>query len=46
MFSQRFDEGVKKIFSNDQVAQYVKFGSMRDNDPEYGIRAGSLMLTG
>jgi len=46
MFSQRFDEGVKKIFSNDQMAQYVKFGSMRDNDPEYGIRAGSLMLTG
>jgi len=46
MFSQRFDEGVKKVFSNNQAAQYVKFGSMRDNDPEYGIRAGRLTLAG
>jgi len=46
MFYQRFDEGVKKIFSNDQAAHYVKFGSMRDNDPEYGIKAGRLTLTG
>jgi len=46
MFSQRFDEGVKKVFSNNQAPQYVKFGSLRDNDPEYGIKAGRLMLTG
>ena len=45
-FSQRFDEGVKRVFSNDQGAQYVKFGSPRDNDPKYGIKAGRLTLTG
>ena len=45
-FSQRFDEGLKKVFSNNQGAQYVKFGSPRDNDPSYGIRAGRLTLAG
>ncbi|KAF9650931.1 hypothetical protein BDM02DRAFT_3163995 [Thelephora ganbajun] len=45
-FSQKFDEGVKRVFSSDQVAQNVKFGSPRDNDPEYGIKAGRLTLTG
>ena len=47
-FSQKFDEGVKKVFStsNSNADQYVKFGSPRDNDPKYGIRAGRLTLTG
>ena len=45
-FSQKFDEGVKKVFSNDQAAQHVKFGSPRDNDPECGIKAGRITLTG
>ena len=45
-FSQRFDEGLKRVFSGDQAPQYVKFGSPRDNDPERGIKAGRLMLTG
>jgi len=47
-FSQKFDEGVKKVFStpNSCVDQHVKFGSLRDNDPDYGIKAGKLTLTG
>ena len=47
-FSQRFDEGVKKVFSmsNSHMDQHVKFGSPRDNDPNYGIRVGRLTLTG
>jgi hypothetical protein len=45
-FAQAFDEGVKRIFSNDQVVQYVKFGSMWDTDPKYGIRGGKLKLAG
>ena len=47
-FSQRFDEGVKKVFStsNSTSDHYVRFGSPRDNDPSYGIRAGRLTLTG
>jgi len=45
-FSQKFDEGTKKVFFDDNGAQYIKFGSPRDNDPKYGIKAGKLMLTG
>ena len=47
-FSQRFDEGLKKVFSisNSHMSQFVKFGSLRDNDPSYGIKDGKLRLTG
>jgi len=45
-FSQKFDEGIKRVFSSDQAVQYVKFGSPRENDPEYGIKGGRLALTG
>ena len=47
-FSQRFDDGVKKVFSmsNSSADQYVRFGSPRDNDLNCGIRAGRLTLTG
>ena len=45
-FSQKFDEGVKRVFSKVQPPQYVKFGSPRDNDPDCGIKAGRLALTG
>jgi len=45
-FSQRFDDGVKKVFSNNQTPQYVKFATLRDNDPAYGIKGGRLTLTG
>ena len=45
-FAQKFDEGVKKVFSNEQAAQYVKFGRPRDTDPELRIKAGRLTLDG
>ena len=45
-FSQKFDEGVRRVFSNDRATQYVKFGTPRDSDPKYGIKAGRLALTG
>jgi len=45
-FTQKFDAGLKRVFSDDNMTQYVKFGSPRDNDPEHGIKAGRLMLTG
>ena len=45
-FAQRFDDGVKRLFSNDQTSQYVKFGSPRDNDPKCGIKAGRFTMTG
>ena len=45
-FSKKFDEGLKKVFSDDKKSQYIKFGSLRDNDSKHGIKAGKLMLTG
>ena len=45
-FSQRFDEGLKRVFSDNKGTQYVKFGSVKENDPSYGIKAGRLALTG
>ena len=45
-FAQKFDEGAKRVFSDDAGIQYVKFGSPRDNDPEHGIKGGKLALTG
>ena len=47
-FSQKFDEGLKKIFStsNSHKDQFIKFGSLRDNDPKCGIKAGKLSLAG
>jgi len=45
-FSQKFDEGSKRVFSDDAGPQYIKFGSPRDNDPKHGIKSGRLMLTG
>lgn len=45
-FSQKFDEGVKRLFSNDQLPQYVKFGSPRDNNAKCGIKSGRLTLSG
>jgi len=45
-FGQKFDEGVKRVFSDDEMAQWVRFGSPRDHDPKHGIKGGKLMLTG
>jgi len=45
-FSQGFNEGLKMVFSDDQEPQHVRFGSPRDNDAKYGIKAGKLTLTG
>ncbi|KAF9782380.1 hypothetical protein BJ322DRAFT_1010304 [Thelephora terrestris] len=45
-FAQKFDEGTKRVFSNDEGLQYIKFGSLRDNDPQHGIKAGKMTLTG
>ena len=45
-FAQKFDEGLKRIFSGDNGAQFIKFGSPRDNDPAHGIKAGKLTLAG
>ena len=41
-----FDRTTKIRFSDDKQAQFIKFGSTRDNDASVGIRFGQLKLTG
>ena len=45
-FSRKFDEGLKRVFTDEESVYYVKFGGARDNDPEHGITGGKLLLTG
>ncbi|KAF8901884.1 hypothetical protein CPB84DRAFT_1776920 [Gymnopilus junonius] len=41
-----FDKTTKPRFRNADEPQYIKFGSTRDNDPQYNIRFGQLKLSG
>ena len=45
-FTKRFDEGLKRVFSDDRGAQYVKFRLPRDADPANGVKGGKLTLKG
>ncbi|CAA7263110.1 unnamed protein product [Cyclocybe aegerita] len=44
--AQCFDKTTKQRFKSNADAQYIKFGSTRDNDPQYNIRFGQLRLSG
>jgi hypothetical protein len=44
--AQKFEEGLKRVFSDDKGTHYVEFGSPTDNDPRFGIQKGKLTLTG
>ncbi|TFK18829.1 hypothetical protein FA15DRAFT_241935 [Coprinopsis marcescibilis] len=41
-----FDKTTKLRFTGDKQPQYIKFGSIRDNDPSCQIRYGQLKLDG
>lgn len=41
-----FDKSTKPRFRNTNEPQYIKFGSIRDNDATVGIRSGQLKLRG
>ncbi|KDR69384.1 hypothetical protein GALMADRAFT_255879 [Galerina marginata CBS 339.88] len=43
---QAFDKTTKLRFKSADEVQYVKFGSTRDNDPEFNIRFGQFKLPG
>ncbi|KAF9783214.1 hypothetical protein BJ322DRAFT_1110093 [Thelephora terrestris] len=45
-FAQKFDEGLKYIFSDDNQTNYVRFGSPRDNDPRIGVKGGRKAVSG
>lgn len=41
-----FDKTTKVRFRDADEPQYIKFGAVRDKDPEYDIRSGQLKLSG
>lgn len=41
-----FDRTTKVRFRDADEPQYIKFGSVRDKEPEYDIRSGQLKLSG
>lgn len=41
-----FDKFAKTVFKDETEASYIKFGTMRDNDPAVNIRRGQLTLSG
>lgn len=43
---EQFDKSTKPVFKDASEPSYVKFGSMRCNDPKVNIRRGQLMLSG
>ena len=45
-FAEKFDKGLKRVFSDDNGAQWIKFGSLREHDPQHGIKGGKLTLPG
>ncbi|TFK36651.1 hypothetical protein BDQ12DRAFT_236216 [Crucibulum laeve] len=44
--TRRFDETTKRLFRDRREMQFIPFGSPLDKDPNVGIRAGQLKLTG
>jgi hypothetical protein len=45
-FTESFDTGLKVTFSDSSKPQFVKFGSLRDNDTSCGVKAGKLTVQG
>lgn len=44
--ARQFDKTTKTIFRSPEDTAYIRFGSMRDKDPQYNIRNGQLTLSG
>lgn len=41
-----FDKTTKLRLRNAEDPQYIKFGTVRDKDPQYDVRSGQLRLSG
>ena len=39
-----FEKHTKPTFKGSNERSFIKFGSMRDKDPDFGIRSGQLVL--
>lgn len=43
---EQFEKSTKPTFKDPMDRSFIKFGSMRDKDPDFGIRSGQLVLEG
>ncbi|GJE91452.1 heat shock 70 kDa protein 12A [Phanerochaete sordida] len=43
---ESFEKTAKPTFRDDKDRSYIKFGSIRDNDPDFKIRSGQIVLEG
>lgn len=43
---EQFERSTKPTFKDPKDRSFIRFGSMRDRDPDFGIRAGQLSLEG
>lgn len=43
---ESFDKSTKQVFKDEKEPSYIKFGTMKDNDPPVNIRRGQLTLSG
>jgi hypothetical protein len=41
-----FEKTAKPSFKDPLEKSFIKFGSMRDRDPDFGIKGGQLSLDG
>jgi hypothetical protein len=46
IFTEKFDTGVKRTFSDNTKPQWVKFGSPRDNNTRCGVKDGKIRVQG
>ncbi|KAI1793722.1 hypothetical protein LXA43DRAFT_202911 [Ganoderma leucocontextum] len=46
LMADSFDKSTKPVFKDEKEPSYIKFGTMKDNDPAVNIRRGQLMLSG
>lgn len=44
--TQYFDKEAKPRFKGPSRSSFVRLGSLRDNDPEFGIRNGNAKIDG
>lgn len=44
LLADKFDETAKKQFRGPKGTGIIKFGTVKDNDPKHGIRAGKLLI--
>ncbi|KAL4068704.1 hypothetical protein V8B97DRAFT_1918464 [Scleroderma yunnanense] len=44
--TEQFDKSIKFRFRSAEDPQYIKFGTVRDRDPDYDIRSGQLKIPG